>query len=154
MPVTEQHIILKLNGATGQSDERLVPINRHACRLLKEADIRPPAKPGETMDLAEIDAKLLATGFPTWQRVMIKNELRNIGLLPGGKATESVVPVTASNWVADAVNGTLQAAGIKLGADETISLDTLNAAMAAAQVPAGQRILTKQALATLGRLTS
>jgi hypothetical protein len=48
----------------------------------------------------------------------------------------------------------LESAGVNLGPDETISLDSLNASMAAAETAPGDRILCKTELARIGRLTS
>jgi hypothetical protein len=53
-----------------------------------------------------------------------------------------------------AVASTLTACGIDLGADEHIALADLDASMAAADVSPGDRILTKQTLAQLGKLTT
>jgi hypothetical protein len=64
---------------------RAVPINRHAFQLLQAAGITPPAKADELMDVHEVDAKLLAAGMSTTDRMALKAHLRDARLLTPGR---------------------------------------------------------------------
>jgi hypothetical protein len=65
--------------------ERVYVIHdKEVLSLLRQAQIEPPQREGEMLNLAEVDRKLAACGGSVSARIAAKSWMRALGILPSG----------------------------------------------------------------------
>jgi hypothetical protein len=126
---------------------RTAPVNSIALAAFAHAGIKPP--PSGQYTAAEVDAQLVGTNLTVSEKIALKGHLRDADLLA---VTASVSASTGARPLPDTIVHLMASSGVTLSAAGTISLDRLDAEMAAA--PMGDRFTLKQALAATGRITA